>query len=80
MVFKDQEKALKAFFEHDVTLAEEVRRDRSYIENKFNDIESAVKEQADRIIPIILTATTSMYQVFSHSVDIADLVMPKIDE
>jgi phosphate uptake regulator len=80
MVFKDQEKALKAFFEHDVTLAEEVRRDRSYIENKFNDIESAVKEQADQIIPIILTATTSMYQVFSHSVDIADLVMPKIDE
>ncbi len=80
MIFKNQEKALKAFFEHNVTLAEEVRRDRSNVGNTFDDIESAVKEQAGKIVPIILTAMTSLYQVFGHSVDIADLVMPKIDE
>ena len=71
MVFKNQKKALKAFFEHDVTLAEEVRCDRLNVENKFNAIESAVKEQADQIIPIIpegvsIPAPTDMNYIQSY--------------
>jgi len=76
MVFKAQEKALKAFFGHDVILAEEVRNERKKMENMLHDIE-ATKKQSEEVVPFILATSSSIYRIFSHSVDIADLVMPK---
>ncbi len=76
-VFEAQEKALKAFFEHDVILAEEVRDQRTNIEHMLQDIESAAKKQPSETVPLILAATSSMFRIFDQSVDIADLVMPR---
>ncbi|MFP3985139.1 MAG: PhoU domain-containing protein [Candidatus Bathyarchaeia archaeon] len=77
MVFEAQEKAVKAFLGHDVVSAEEVRDERKKMENMLHEIESAAKEQSTEIVPLILAATSSIYRIFDHSVDIADLVMPK---
>lgn len=77
MVFEAQEKALKAFFGHDVILAEEVRDERIKMENMLHGIEAAAKKQSTEAVPLILAAASSMYRIFGHSVDIADLAMPK---
>jgi len=76
MVFKAQEKALKAFFGHTVVLAEEVRNERAKMESMLHDIEAAMK-QSEEVVPLILAVASSMYRIFGHCVDIADLVMPK---
>lgn len=75
-VFKAQETALKAFFEHDVVLAEKVRDQRPDVETMLTDIESAKNQPAD-VLPFVLAVASSVYRIFDHSVDIADLVMPK---
>ncbi|MCW4052527.1 MAG: phosphate uptake regulator PhoU [Candidatus Bathyarchaeota archaeon] len=77
VVFDAQEQALRAFFGHDVPLAEEIRNKRKNVENAHCDIELSVKKRADEIVPLVLTAVSLMLQIFGHSVDIADLVMPK---
>jgi phosphate uptake regulator len=77
MVFLAQEQALKAFFDHDVPLAEEIRNRRGNVENVYYDIELAVKKRSDEIVPLVLTAVSMLLQIFGYSVDIADLVMPK---
>jgi phosphate uptake regulator len=77
MVFEAQEKALKAFFGRNVVLAEEVRDERSKMEQMLHDIESAAKKQSSEVVPLILAAASSIYRIFGYSVDIADLVMPK---
>ena len=76
-VFKSQEDAIKAFFNRDVVLAEEVRDERRNMERMLHDIESAAKRQSTEVVPLILATASSIYRVFGHSVDIADLVMPK---
>ncbi len=75
-VLEAQEAALKAFFGHDVVLAEKVRDQRTHIERLLNDIESA-KTQPANALPFVLAVASSMYRIFGHSVDIADLVMAK---
>jgi len=76
MVFEAQERALKAFFDHDVVLAEEVRDERMKAETMLHDIESEAKKLSAEVVPIILTVASSINRIFGHSVDIADLVMP----
>ncbi len=75
--FEAQEKASRAFFGHNVTLAEEVRNERPKMEILVHDIESVAKKQATDVVPLILAAASSLHRIFDHSVDIADLVMPK---
>ena len=77
MVFESQEGAIEAFFNRDVVLAEEVRDERRNMERMLHDIESAAKRQSKEVVPLILATASSIYRVFGHSVDIADLVMPK---
>jgi len=77
MVFEAQEKALKSFFEHDVISAEEVRDERERMGSILLDIESAAKKQSTEVVPLILATASSIHHIFGHSIDIADLVMPK---
>lgn len=77
MVFSAQERAMKAFFGRDVALAEEVRDERTKMESVLHEIESAAQKQPAEVVPVILNATSLLYRIFGHSVDIADLVMPK---
>lgn len=76
-VFNAQETALKAFFARNVALAEEVRNKRGKIETMFREIELSINKRSAEFVPMILAVASSIYRIFSHSVDIADLVMPR---
>jgi phosphate uptake regulator len=75
--FKAHENAVKAFLGGEIGLAEEVRELRKNVEMVFADIERMAKEQSLDIMPRVLAVASFLKQIFEHSVDIADLVMPK---
>jgi phosphate uptake regulator len=77
LLFDAHEKALKAFFEGNIGLAEEVRNMRDEIEKSLSAIEKSTKEQSLEVMSQILAAVSTLQQIYEHSVDIADLVMPK---
>jgi phosphate uptake regulator len=77
--FQAHEDALKAFLTGDVGLAENVRGEREKVEKIFAGIERVAKEQSLDVMPNILAAASMLRQIYEHSVDIADLVMPKKD-
>jgi len=49
---------------------------RAQIEKTLEAIEKNSKEQGE-IMPYLLAAVSALRQIYEHSVDIADLVMPK---
>jgi phosphate uptake regulator len=75
--FEAHENALKAFLVGEIGLAEDVRLMRGKIEKMFTDIEKTVKTQSLDAVPHILAAASIMRQIYEHSVDMADLAMPK---
>jgi len=75
--FNAHEDALKAFFTGDIGLAEDVRKMGEKIEKAFRGIEMVAKAQALDIMPQILAVASILKQIYDHTVDIADLVMPK---
>jgi phosphate uptake regulator len=75
--FEAHEKALKAFFASDIALAEDVRCARVDIEKTFAGIEKVAREQSLDVVPQILAVASFLRQIYEHSVDIADLVVPK---
>ncbi|MEM3442349.1 MAG: PhoU domain-containing protein [Candidatus Bathyarchaeia archaeon] len=75
--FGAHEKALKAFFSGDIGLAEGIREYRGKIEKMVSNIEKTAKEQPPDTVPYIVGAVSILRQIFEHSVDIADLAMPK---
>jgi phosphate uptake regulator len=75
--FEAHEKALKAFFAGDIALAEDVRDTCARVEKEFTCIEKVAKEQSLDVVPQILAIASFLRQVYEHSVDIADLVVPK---
>lgn len=77
LLFDAHENALKAFFEGDIGLAEDVRNMRAKIDKALEAVEKGAKEQSLEIMPHTLAAVSTLHQIYEHSVDIADLVMPK---
>ena len=75
--FEAHESALRAFFMGDTRLAERVRNARPAIEKTFTDIESFARAQSLDVVPQIVAVASILKQVYEHSVDIADLVMPR---
>jgi len=75
--FEAHEDALKAFFAGDIVLAENVRDMREKVEKLFTNIEKVAKVQSLDVVPHILAVASILRQIYEHSVDIADLVMPK---
>ncbi len=75
--FEAHENALRAFFSGDIILAENVRGMRERIDKTFANIEKVAREQSLDVVPQILAIASFLRQVYEHSVDIADLVMPK---
>lgn len=75
--FEAHENALNAFFVGDIALAESVRGMREKIEKIFANIEKVAREQSLDIVPQILAVASFLRQIYEHSVDIADLVIPK---
>jgi len=77
LCFEAHENALTAFFASDIVLAEKVRSMRESIEKTFTDIEKIARAQSIDVVPQILAIASFLRQIYEHSVDIADLVMPK---
>lgn len=71
------EKAVKAFLAGDIGLAEDVRNMRQKVTEIFADIEKIARAQSLDIVPQILAVASALGQIYEHSVDISDLVMPK---
>jgi len=77
LCFEAHENALTAFFVSDIALAESVRSMREKIEKTFTNIEKVARAQSLDVLPQILAIASFLRQIYEHSVDIADLVMPK---
>ncbi len=75
--FGAHENALKAFFAGDTNLAEDVRIMRDDVEKAVAAIEKSAKSQSLEVMPHLLAAVSTLQQIYEHSVDIADLAMPK---
>jgi hypothetical protein len=75
--FEAHEKASNAFLMGNIKLAESVRSMREKNEKAFAEIEKVAKVQPLDVMPHVLSVASSLRQIFEHSVDIADLVMPK---
>ena len=75
--FGAHEDAMKAFFGGAVGSAESVRNRRGRVEEIMTDIEKIARDQSLDIVPQVLTIASILRQIYEHSVDIADLVMPR---
>jgi len=75
--FEAHENALKAFLTGDIGLAENTRDMREKAEKMVGNIEKVAKAQSVDVMPHVLAVASLLRQVYEHSVDIADLVMPK---
>ena len=75
--FEAHENALKAFFVGDIDLAESVKSMREKVEKSLADVEKVARAQSLEVVPQILAVASNLRQIYEHSVDIADLVMPK---
>ena len=75
--FEAHEDALKAFLVGDMGLAENVRSSREKVEKMFGGIEKIAKAGSLDVVAHILAAASALRQIYEHSIDIADLVMPK---
>lgn len=75
--FEAHEKALTTFLAGDIDLAERVRGMRERIEKEFTDFETMARVQPLDVMPQILAAVSFLNQIYEHSVDLADLAVPK---
>jgi len=78
IAFDAHENALKAVFSRDVPVAEAVRNKRQALADGCNQIEAFLRSQAFELAPHVLAVASSMSRIYDYSVDIADLVMPKL--
>jgi len=77
VMYESHEKALRAMFSRDVPLAESVRAEREKAAALIQEVEKAVHGQPVEFVPHVLAVISSMRRIYDHSVDIADLVMPR---
>ena len=75
--YEAHENALKAFLAGDVILAVAVGSMREKVEKAFAALEKSTRAQSADLVPHFLAAASALMQIYEHSVDIADLVMPK---
>jgi phosphate uptake regulator len=77
-VFDAHEEALKALFEHEVSLAESIRNRREEVKKLTREVEAHAKSEQDvNIVGVVVSVAASLGKIYELAVDIADLVMPK---
>jgi len=80
-VFAAHENALKALFDHDISLAENLRNERESIKALMKEAEILAKNERDvNIVGLVVSAMDNLGRIYELSVDIADLVMPKLSD
>lgn len=77
VVYETHENALRAMFSRDVSLAASVSAEREKVAALIQEVEKSVHGQPVEFAPHVLAVVSSMRRIYDHSVDIADLVMPK---
>jgi len=78
-VFDAHEEALKALFDHEVSLAESIRDRREEIKKLTREVEAHAKSEQDvNIVGAVVSVAASLGKIYELGVDIADLVMPKL--
>jgi phosphate uptake regulator len=78
VVYESHENAINAVFSRDVSMAESVRAAMENTATVFREIETVVRDQPAEIGPHILAVASSISRIYDNSLDIADLVMPKL--
>lgn len=78
MAFEAHENALNALFARDIALAETVRNEHKNVMSLYGEVESIVQKDYVDVAPQVLTVASSISRIYDHSLDIADLVMPKM--
>jgi len=77
LVSQARENSFTSFLTGDVSLAESVKHMRGKIEKTFEMIEPGVKAEPVDVVANFLGVAAGLKQIYEHSVDIADLAMPK---
>ena len=78
VAYESHENAISAVFSRDVSVAESVRSGREKVEALFHEIESAIRDLPAEVGRHLLAVASSISRIYDNSLDIADLVMPKI--
>jgi len=77
VAYESHENALKALFSRDISLAEAVRNERQKVVDAFREVESSARRLSVDVAPVFLGVASAVSRIYEHSLDIADLVMPK---
>jgi phosphate uptake regulator len=78
VAYASHENAISAVFSHDVSVAESVRAERENVDSMFHEIETVVLDLPVEVGRHILAVASSIHRIYADSLDIADLVMPKL--
>jgi phosphate uptake regulator len=78
VAFDAHENALKALFARDIALAEAVRSEGKGVSSLCSEVESVVQREYVEVAPQVLAVASCLSRIYDHSLDIADLVMPKM--
>jgi phosphate uptake regulator len=78
VAYGSHENAMNAVFSRDVSVAESVRSEREKVKALFHEIESAIRELPTEMGRSLLAVASSISRIYDNSLDIADLVMPKL--
>ncbi len=78
VAYESYENAMSAVFSHDVSVAESVRSEREKVKALFQEIESAIRDLPAEVGRHLLAVASSISRIYDNSLDIADLVMPKL--
>lgn len=76
--YEAHENAISAVFYHDISIAESVRDKREKVDAVFHEIETSILDLPAEIGQHLLTIASSINRIYDNSLDIADLVMPKL--
>jgi len=77
-VYESHENALKALFSRDISLAESVRDERQGVVDALRGVEAFARTQSADVASLVLGVASAVSRIYEHSLDIADLVMPKM--
>jgi len=78
VAYESHENAIKAVFSRDISMAESVRGEGEKIAATFHEIETFARTQPVELAPHILAVASSISRIYDNSLDIADLVMPRL--
>jgi phosphate uptake regulator len=78
VAYGSHENAISAVFSRDVSVAESVRSEKENVKAFFQEIESAVRDLPVEVGRHILAVASTLSRIYDNSLDIADLVMPKL--